>query len=65
MKKELRWSLEIQKKNPKFIIPIIMDGDFVRSVPDKMDGEPTNIRGIICLDFVHDPAKDYNIKYLF
>jgi hypothetical protein len=64
MKKELRWSLEIQRTNPTFIIPLILDGNFGQSVPEKMDGQPTNIKGIICLDFVEEPGKDYLVKYL-
>lgn len=47
MKKELRWALGMQRKNPLFIIPIIMDGNFISSVPEKMDNETITIKYVV------------------
>eukprot|EP01111_Echinosteliopsis_oligospora_P009492 TRINITY_DN2793_c0_g1_i1.p1 TRINITY_DN2793_c0_g1~~TRINITY_DN2793_c0_g1_i1.p1 ORF type:complete len:373 (+),score=118.19 TRINITY_DN2793_c0_g1_i1:24-1121(+) len=41
---ELECALKRQEENPSFINPIIVDGDFMTAVPDKLDGRDVSSR---------------------
>lgn len=58
MKKELSWTMERQKEDPQFIIPLTFSGSFRTSLPMNLDGKPLKLGNILCRDFtkVEDAA---------
>jgi len=51
MKKELSWTMEKQREDPQFIIPLIFSGTFRTSLPMNLDGKPLKLTSILFRDF--------------